>query len=210
MPKGVGTVRYSPELSHRMTESNTIQTYPSLDTFNTLSLLDNKRVWIYSISLISHNVDHSIIKMRTIPACSEDKDYAVVTSIPMVMLIPKDNVESFTKDFVLQDGRRVAMDFINPDNLGLDQNQEIRYGLAGGGSNLSKSGVFWSTHNLPLKSELKAARKRMEAHYADLNMQVLMLTFTCPQELRSLSPEHREAYRYMYQKATQETQNVRK
>jgi hypothetical protein len=68
---------------------------------------------------------------------------------------------------MLFDGRRVAMDLINPSNLGIDLDAEYPHGMAVG-NDFSKKGVFFSLHNPPLKKELRAAHKRLKGYYTDL------------------------------------------
>jgi len=61
------------------------------------------------------------------------------------------------------------MDLINPSNLGIDQNLEINeLCTCAVGNNFSKKGVFFSTHNPPLKKEVREAHKRLKAYYQDL------------------------------------------
>lgn len=66
-------------------------------------------------------------------------------------------------------GERVAMDMINPNNLGIDQDAEIDQSkVLSAGNDLSKYGVFWSRNEVPTELELTAARKRMEKFYREL------------------------------------------
>jgi hypothetical protein len=125
------------------------------------------KVWIYNIAHREYVLGNGMVKRLEVPACSEDAEYAVVTSLPAVMIQPKDNVDSNEADYILFDGRRVAMDLINPSNLGLDQDTTVNPWLAVG-NDFSKRGVFFSTHNPPLKKELKAAHKRLKSYYNNL------------------------------------------
>ena len=133
----------------------------------------------------------------------------MVASLPEAVLLPRYNPDSLETTFALQDGKRLAQDFINPDNLGLNQDQDNK-GVSFG-RNLNSSGVFWSMNNPPLQSDIDSAKRRMEKHYSFLNRQTVACALLNPLELKDLSPEHKEAYRYMEEKEkTQETQNVRK
>lgn len=190
------------ELTNVMNRGSAMHCDFDWTTLKIASSIPKKKVWIYNVSSIEHEVDHPIIKTGVVPAKKEGEDYAVVTSLPEIVAIPKDNPDLSQTNFALEDGKRLAMDFINPDNLGLDQNLKMKRRLTSSGRNLSDSGVFWSMHNPPLKTELKVAVKRMETHYAKLNMQALAITMLNPGELCGLSPEHREAYRYMQEKIT--------
>lgn len=128
------------------------------------------KVWIYNISQQEHLLNNCLIKNLHVPACKENEKYAVVTSLPAVMIQAKDNVDGNTIDYLITDGRRVAMDLINPSNLGIDQDADFRWleRVSSVGNNFSNRGVFFSTHNPPLKKELKAAHKRLKGYYLDL------------------------------------------
>jgi hypothetical protein len=63
------------------------------------------------------------------------------------------------------------MDLINPSNLGLDQDQDQASYLqwsSAVGNDFGKKGVFFSTHNPPLKKEIKAAHKRLKKYYQEV------------------------------------------
>ena len=120
----------------------------------------------------------TLAKGMKFPGKQKGKKYAVVTSIPDVIVTPVARVG--TDDpvrAVYEDGKRVAMDMINPENLGLDQEVESSLGEhLSEGRNLGNRGVFWSKHNPPLDSELKAARKRMKKRYIMLLEQAQALS----------------------------------
>ena len=127
------------------------------------------KVWIYNIAHQGYVLDNSMVRTLKVPACTEDAEYAVVTSIPAVYIYPKDNVDSNEVDYVIFDGRRVAMDLIDPANMGIDQDSDWTWARTlSSGCNFSMKGVFFSTHNPPLKKELKSAHKRLKKYYTDL------------------------------------------
>ena len=127
------------------------------------------KVWIYNISHREYVLGNSMVKNLPVPACPEDTEYAVVTSLPAVMIYPKDNVDNNSVDYILFDGRRVAMDLIDPSNFSTDQDANFDWARRlSVGNNFSLRGVFFSTHNPPLKKELKAAHKRLKKYYTDL------------------------------------------
>lgn len=141
------------------------------------------KVWIYNVSPQGYTLGNSMVKKLAVPACPEDEEYAVVSSLPAVFIYPKDNVDSNEVDYVLFDGRRVAMDLINPSNLGLDQDTKFNASsMFAVGNNYSERGVFFSTHNPPLKRELKAAHKRLKKYYIELmeRANVIRLTAVAP------------------------------
>ena len=173
-----------------------------------LGNLQKRTVWIYNVSRLTFNVDHHFIK-AVVHGRKQDEEYSMVASLPEAVLLPRYNPDSFETTFALQDGKRLAQDFINPDNLGLNQDQDNKEVSLG--RNLNSSGVFWSMNNPPLQSEIDSEKRRMEKHYSFLNRQTVACALFAPLELNALSPEHKEAYRYGMEEIekTQETQNVR-
>lgn len=136
------------------------------------------RVWIYNISELAHTLYGSVVKELKVPAC-KDAEYAVATSLPGIMRLPKENVDEGELDYYLLDGRRAAMDLINPANLGVDQDQSPTFmSQFSQGNNYSRRGVFFSLHNPPLKKELRAAHKRMKTYYSDLMEKAKIDRFT--------------------------------
>jgi len=93
----------------------------------------------------------------------------MVTSLPNIVQLPLHNDDSLEITAVTMRGERLAMDLINPDNLGLDQNKGTDTTRPTGiGRNLGEQGVFWSLNNPPKKEEVDAAVKRMETRYKNL------------------------------------------
>lgn len=156
-------------LSEGFTEAHNKYVDLGLDQLNLLTKEQSRsRVWIYNISPVEFTVNGSLFKNLKIPACV-DSEYSVVTSLPVVMALPITDLEAGVINYRLMDGRRIAMDLINPSNLGLDQDWEFKGNNVWAiGNNLSERGVFFSTHNPPLKKDLKAAHKRLKAYYQDL------------------------------------------
>jgi hypothetical protein len=161
---------YNQELSDRMMRGANPPLDPSIENLNWVFKRQGKvKVWIYNISHLSHNLGNGMVKFLKVPACPEDAEYTVVTSLPAVMIQPKDNVDNNCIDYGLFDGRRIAMDLIDPDNMGIDQDSDwSRARTLSSGCNFSMKGVFFSTHNPPLKKELKSAHKRLKKYYTDL------------------------------------------
>ena len=90
------------------------------------------------------------------------------------------------------------MDLINPDNFGLDQNQDIKNSTSDGTRNLGAKGVFWSLKNPPGKLEVRLAKKRMEMRYKWLLEQAHTVQVTLPRSLKdTITPEHHAAADYM-------------
>jgi hypothetical protein len=129
-----------------------------------------EKVWIYNISHEDYILGNGIIRNLKVPACKDSELYSVVTSIPAVFITSKSNVDSGEIEYQVSDGRRVAMDLINPSNLSIDQNANYEWLSRNSavGNDFNKKGIFFSTHNPPLKKELREAHKRLKAYYLDL------------------------------------------
>jgi len=198
------TINYSRRDNRKMSESlergsNAPFNY-DFAHFGLISVEPKDKVWIYNVSSQRHTpVSHPVLGREVnFPAAEEGEDYAVVTSIPRVMRYPKPNIESGVMDIAFEDGRRIAMDLINPDNFGLDQNQDINSPTSDGTRNLGAKGVFWSLKNPPGKLEVRLAKKRMEMRYKHLLEMANTIQHTNPRGLRDfITPEHHAAADYM-------------
>jgi hypothetical protein len=196
------TINYSRRDNRKMSESlergSNAPFHYDFAYFGLIPVEPEDKVWIYNVSRMQHEiVGHPILSAVTFPAAKEDEDYAVVTSIPRIMRYPKPNIESGEMDIVFEDGRRIAMDLINPDNRGLDQKQAIQNPTSVG-RNLGDKGVFWSLKNPPGKLEVRLAKKRMEMWYKWLLEQAHTVQVTLPRSLKdTITPEHHAAADYM-------------
>jgi hypothetical protein len=160
------TVKLNPELPARMAYSNNYFDVSLLfPRYILLNIGSEFKVWLYNVGSMSHEV-HRPVGHISIPACKKEEKYTVVTSLPGTILFTNHKTCDSTVDFTIEDGRRVAMDIINPDNFGIDQNA-CQYSISQG-ADLGKLGVFWSLNNPPLKFEIDAAVARMEKHYTSL------------------------------------------
>jgi len=192
------TINYSRKMSECLERMSNLSFRYDFAHFELIPVEPKDKVWIYNVSRMQHEiVGHPILSAVTFPAAKEDEDYAVVTSIPRIMRYPKPNIESGEMDIVFEDGRRIAMDLINPDNRGLDQKQEIQ-NRTSVGRDLGDKGVFWSLKNPPGKLEVRLAKKRMEMWYKRLLEQARTLQITDPRRLKdTITPEHHAAADYM-------------
>lgn len=130
------------------------------------------KVWVYNVSKLTHEVDTPTLGRVRIPGNTTRKRHSLWTSFPNLVRTPcqtfGDNGEILVTTRVI-DGKRYAMDLINPDNLGLDQDFKSHLGYSTSiGRNLGVRGVFWSEHNPPKKAEVDAAILRLETFYKDL------------------------------------------
>lgn len=129
-------------------------------------------VWIYNVSACAHEVQHPALagSHREVPGRKGKKPYAVFGSIPRVVRWLRYNSDTGENEIVYEKGERVAMDFVNTENLGLDQSidTEKNRGCISVGTNYGKRGLFWSLNNPPTRSEVQDAKKRMAAHYKEI------------------------------------------
>ena len=148
---------------------------------------ESARVYLYNISPLTHEKEHPILKNVVLPECELGEKYQLAFSIPDLMVLTMVSVDGLpvygkieTQAFT-QDGKRVAMDIVNPENLGLDQKLVVMSSTSDG-TDLGKRGVFWSLNNPPRASEIKAARLRMEKHYKEIleKISVLLMTSVRP------------------------------
>lgn len=176
--------------------------YPKIDS--------EDKIWIYNISpanegtayfskTVGRVINHPILRRVCVNPCPKDKEYVVVTSLPSVVNLERPVVDLGEIFISHEYGARVAMDLINPANLGLDQNYEGEPSLIGDRSrNLGNKGLFWSTTNPPQEKDLKDAVKRMKLYYSHLLQQAGELTCVLPKkELEKyITPEHHAAAEY--------------
>jgi len=204
----------------------------NFDLFSTTSYMLNREpeyfVYIYNLSEINVGNDVSFVVSRP-PLLREFKikrrmpgtNYTLATKLPQPLLVPKGNVDSNEVDMVPQDVRRFAMDIINPDNLGIDQNGYIDPGqVTGIGTNLGARGLFWSLNGPgatmdgtrksvrigredipvfeePTAEEIKQARERMEKQYKRALEEADAVQISQPADLgKFLTPEHHAACEY--------------
>lgn len=169
--------KYKRELSDSMTRSS--------NPAATISLADTSdaegKIWIYNVSVLDFEANTSLGLVK-FPS-KGSKRYAVATSLPENVMHPRYNVDSNEVHGVYTYGARVAMDMINPGNLGLDQDEKPVQGdltSQSMGRDLGAKGVFWSLHNPPLEKELAAARKRMKTRYKNLLQEAGVISRVTP------------------------------
>lgn len=163
----LGCPKYSAELSRRMNCSCNPTRVMELDQLRHMPHPEDAgKVWIYNISELEYTLSNGLIPKLKIRGCKPEERYVVATSLPEVFREPVHNVDTDTVEFRHRDGRRVAQDLINPQNLGFNQDFDIAdTSTLATGSNYNQRGVFWSRHNPPLKSELEAAHARLKKYY---------------------------------------------
>ena len=187
------------DLSAAMTRANNIDWNFSTADYM-LSRPADFFVYLFNIAKQEYKISRlPIIKEMIIPARKEGEKYSRVTKLPSPMKLPKGNVDSNDIDIVVLDGRRMAMDIINPDNLSLDQDAVIT-GSFSVGQNMGRLGVFWSLNEEPTEAELAAATKRLEAHYRSLLTEARSVETSNPQALPAvLTPTLHAAADYFHE-----------
>ena len=157
-------------------------------------------VYIYNVSRMEHLISRPpILREAKITARKEGERYALVTRLPQPIPYPKGNVDSSEIDLISQDARRFAMDIVNPDNLGLNQDAIIT-SVSAKGNNLGAKGVFWSINLPPTEEEVQAAYTRMEKNYRNLLNEAKTVETSNPKGLpETLTPEHHEAAEYFHE-----------
>jgi hypothetical protein len=184
-------MKYSANLNSRL----------CLEQLNLVNLLARtKRVWIYNISQQEYVLGNSVIRKLKVPARKDEEDYAVVTSFPELIAEPVLHVDNNETHYYLNKGERLAMDLINPSNLGLDQDATgMSYGITlSTGTNFSDKGVFFSTQNPPLRKDLAGARKRYKKYCTALieRANIERLTSAAP-KLMVTQAQISEAYKFV-------------
>jgi len=207
-----------PDLSGGMSRANNVDFQ-----FTTQNYLYNREpeyyVYLYNVS--EHTYEFSrppLIRKAVIVGRQPGHNSKVVLAarLPQPLLVPKGNVDSNEIDIVPQDARRFAMDIINPDNLGLNQDAVIQNATSIG-NNLGAKGVFWSLngpgatknkeqlkrlYNIevaeePTQKEISDAVARMEKYYRYLLNQAKTVEASSPKDLPdTITPEHHVAAEY--------------
>jgi len=157
-------------------------------------------VYLFNIAKQEYKISRlPVIKEMVIPARKESEKYARVTKLPSPFKMPKGNIDSNEIDITVMDGRRMAMDIVNPDNWTLDQDAVVT-GSDSVGQNLGRLGVFWSLSEEPTEKELAAATRRLEAHYRSLLTEARAVETSNPQALPAvLTPAHHAAADYFHE-----------
>jgi hypothetical protein len=132
--------------------------------------IEQKPIYFYNVSqrVFSRNLPPNHPKLR-FEACPKGQRYALVGELTHPYLQPEfDTQNNRTARYV--SGYREAVAMLNPSNPSNGENpikdQDFEQAFsANENGNWNKYGVFWSTHNPPLKEEVNAAYARMEKAY---------------------------------------------
>ena len=201
---------HNPRLSESMNKANNHSFNFSLQEY-LYSRKPDFWVYIYNVSEQSFDVFRPPLFANVhIPGRDQKSKvpYVIAARLPQPLLTPQGSVDSDELSTNLMDTRRVVMDMINPDNLGLDQDAVINI-PTNVGNDLGKKGVFWSLNGPgaskidptrleePTDAEIKRAVSRMEKHYNFLLEKARAVETSNPKELiEMLTPEHHAAADY--------------
>ena len=167
-------------------------------------------VYLFNIAKQEYKISRlPVIKEMVIPARKEGEKYARVTKLPSPMKMPKGNIDSNEIDIVIMDGRRMAMDIINPDNWTLDQDAVLTHSDSVG-QNIGRLGVFWSLNEEPTEAELAAATRRLETHYRNLLTEARTTETSNPAALPAvITPAHHAAADYFSEQLNWHKKEIR-
>jgi hypothetical protein len=175
-------------------------------------------VYIYNISEQDHvvsrppNFDRLLIpgirSKWNLDERGNPKPYILATRLPSPLVTPKSSTDSSEMAFDATDTRRIAMDIVNPDNWGINQDAVIdKLNVHSKHMNLAAFGVFWSLNGPgaskdqygnatgkfeePQTEELERANARMDAGYTALLEEARAIESSNPKDLQEkLTPAH--------------------
>ena len=187
------------DLSAAMTKANNLDWNFSTADYM-LSRPADFFVYIFNVAKQEYKISRPpVLKEVIVPARKESEKYAKVCRLPSPIKIPKGNIDSSDIDIIIMDGRRMAMDIINPDNWTLDQDAVVTHSDSVG-QNMGRLGVFWSLNEVPTEQELEAATRRLSAHYRNLLTEARTVETSNPQALHAiLTPAHYAAADYFHE-----------
>lgn len=123
------------------------------------------------------------LKRLIVKKSADGKTPELVTTIPHPFNQP-DVDENGRQIARYHDGRRIAMDIVNPSNTTLNQDAKLDpKNVFAEGNDYGKLGVFWSLNNPPSAEEVEAAVLRKENHYRNLLQQAQVLASSNPKAL---------------------------
>lgn len=127
-------------------------------------------IYIFNTGAMKHVVDRPPMFLKVnIPACNKGERYRIAFKLPNICHQTWPDPDTGTPRVHSEYGERVAMDMINPNNLGVDQDAEIDPSTVfSAGNDLSVFGVFWSRNETPTEEELQKAEARRDKYYRRL------------------------------------------
>lgn len=178
-------------------------------------------IYIYNISEQEHIVSRPPTFMRMVipsirtkgnmDANNNPKPFILATRLPSPLVTQRPSTDSSDMSFDAIDTRRFAMDIINPDNWGIDQDAVIDKGnVHSKNMDLGARGVFWSFNGpgaskdqhgnatgkfeQPTEDEIKRATERLDRGYTALLEEARACESSTPLLLQYLlTPAHHYA-----------------
>jgi len=198
-----------PDLSAGMNRANNLDfNYFSASNYM-MSQPPQYHVYIYNVSMQEFKVARPpLMREMTIPGRKKEQRYTIATRLPQPIMVPKGNVDSNDIDIIPTDARRFAMDLINPNNTGLDQDAVLdpKF-IFSVGNDLGAKGCFWSVNGPgaskygnkeePTEEEVKRAYARLEKHYNKILDDARAVETSDPGSIsKFIAPEHHFAADY--------------
>lgn len=126
-------------------------------------------IYVFNVGARSHRVSNGHLKNVLIPGVDKGQKYVMAFKLPNIVNQCWQGADNGMIQTYGDDGRRVAMDIINPANMGIDQDYEIpKDQIVSQGANLANWGLFWSLNEVPTDEEIAKAVGRMERYYRSL------------------------------------------
>jgi hypothetical protein len=125
-------------------------------------------VYVYSVADREIRIKRPPIFPNLVMPARGKERYVKVTSLPSpLQTVDRDLNGNLIANWT--DGRRAAMDLINPNNWGIDQDATLAGKTAMAvGVNNGERGVFWSLNDPPTEEEIRKAEGRKETYYRAL------------------------------------------
>src|ERR1700691_2520579 len=149
--------------------SNSIYAVPSFNVDPNLERTPLYSVYIFNIAHKEFDIRRPpLVKHTVLKACPKGKKYICVGKVNDIVnerWVAAESGQILSRG---ERGERVAMDLINPSNLGIDQNAVVNDELTNqlyGSDNLGQQGLFLSRNENPTDAESAAVRARMETYF---------------------------------------------
>lgn len=147
--------------------------YPRRLDLSPLARIPEQKPFVFIYSLNERDLNmrpHPFFpKGVPVPGRKENERYSFVMSLPEVLFPIKFIPEEVTFVPLEISGVRVAVDLINPDNLGTDLDAlvppEQSFSI---GNDLARKGVFYSLTKPPADRDVVAAENRLRKYYKDV------------------------------------------
>ena len=171
-------------------------------------------VYLYNVSEMEHIVSRPpLFEGMKLPGKKGREMARYIGKFPQPVVVPKGNVDSNEIDYLTLDARRFVTDIINPDNLGINQDAEVK-STSGGTNDLGAKGIFWSfngpgnsvngvnpdgTEALeePRADEVQSAIRRLEKRYRFILNEAKTVEVSNPKEMPDkVTPELHAAAEY--------------